>query len=93
MSRSKSATKKIFLRLINKETVIGSASVTETGEIFIEKPYTTVNNKLMPYMMDELGSSPGAVQIHPMNILWQVSLDEFPEIEKSYITVTSGIII
>ena len=45
--------------------------------------------------MPELAGSPAAVQIHPMNIVWNVLLSEFAEAEKAYNEATtpkSGII-
>lgn len=46
----------------------------------------------MPYMLDVLMESPRAVQIHPMNVLWSVPLDEFEHANKAYIQATTGII-
>ena len=36
--------------------------------------------------------SPKAIQIHPMNILWSVPLNEFPEANKIYEEATSVIL-
>jgi hypothetical protein len=49
------------------------------------------NGNVMPYCMDVLPTAPGAIQIHPMNILWTVPLDEFPDVEKAYIKATTGL--
>jgi len=89
-----SAGKRVF-KLITNEVIFGEVEVvpTENGtEILVKKPYTASNGNIMPYMITEMGSSPAAVQIHPMNILWTVPLDEFPEANEIYTEVTSGII-
>ena len=92
----KPAGKRLF-KLINGEVIFGDVDmiIVEGGhaEALIRKPYTAKNGNIMPYMLDALASAPAAVQIHPMNILWTVPLDEFPEAHKAYIKATSGIII
>jgi hypothetical protein len=86
---------KRFFKLINNEVVFGECEtlVVDGGhvEILIKKPYTAKGGNIMPYMVDVMTSSPGAIQIHPMNILWTVPLDEFPEAHKVYIEATTGI--
>lgn len=74
------------------ETVINNAGVTE---ILIKHPYTSYQGGIVQYCMPELAGSPAAIQIHPMNIIWQTFLSEFPEAEKAYTEATtpkSGII-
>lgn len=86
---------KRFFRTISKEIIFGDCEIIQTAngsEILIKEPYTVKNGKAMPYMYDELMKSPAAIQIHPMNVLWSVPLDEFDEINKIYIEATSGII-
>lgn len=91
----KAAGKRVF-KLINNEVILGEVySVTTEGggvEIMIKQPFTAKNGNIMPYMVDVLTSAPGGVQIHPMNVIWSVPLDEFPEANKVYIEATSGII-
>ena len=85
---------KRFFKLINGEMVYGDTETVPTmngTEIVIKKPYMVKNGNAMPYCMDVLPSAPGAIQIHPMNILWTVPLDEFPDIEKAYIKATTGL--
>lgn len=88
---------KRFFKLINNEVVFGECETikTEGGatEILIKKPYTAKAGNIMPYMVDVMTSAPGAIQIHPMNILWTVPLDEFEEANKVYTEATSGIIL
>jgi hypothetical protein len=88
--------KKVF-KLINDEVIFGEcftmvSEETGIGEILIKSPFTAKGGRMIPYMVDVMGSAPAAVQIHPMNIVWQVPLDEFPEALKGYIEATSGII-
>lgn len=87
---------KRFFKLINNEVVFGECEtiLTESGvtEILIKKPYTAKNGNIMPYMVDVMTSAPAAIQIHPMNILWTVPLDEFKEAYDVYIQATTGII-
>jgi hypothetical protein len=88
---------KRVLKLINDEVIFGECvsivdEETGIGEILVKSPFTAKNGKMMPYMADVMSSAPAAVQIHPMNIIWQVPLDEFPDANKIYIEATSGII-
>jgi hypothetical protein len=85
---------KRFFKLINGEMVYGETETvpTQNGtEIIIKKPYMVQNGNVMPYCMDVLPSAPGAIQIHPMNILWTVPLDEFPDVDKAYTKATTGL--
>ena len=85
---------KRFFHLITKEDVFGEIQVLENNpEILIVEPYTVKNGNMMPYMYNILGISPKAIQIHPMNILWSVPLDEFEELDKQYTKVRTGIIL
>ncbi len=88
---------KRFFKLINNEIVFGECETvqTEAGvvEVLIKKPYTAKAGNIMPYMVDVMTSAPAAIQIHPMNILWTVPLDEFEEANKVYIQATTGIIL
>lgn len=86
---------KHFFKLINNEVVFGEVEAVQKDqhtEILVKTPYTARNGSIMPYMVDVMGSAPGAIQIHPMNIVWSVPLDEFPEAERVYIEATSGIV-
>lgn len=87
--------KRLF-KLIEGTAILGEIEVVknEAGmeEILIKHPFEVKNQRAFPYMADVIGESPGAVQIHPMNVLWSVPLDEFPELEKVYTETTSGII-
>lgn len=88
--------KRLF-KLINNEVVFGECETVQSGadapvEILIKTPFTAKSGNIMPYMVDVMTEAPSAVQIHPMNILWQVPLDEFPEANKVYLEATSGIV-
>ena len=85
--------KRVF-KLINNELIIGDVETVPLEnhvEILIKQPYTAKDGNLMPYMITELTSAPAAIQIHPMNIIWTVPLDEFPEAEKVYRKATTGL--
>ena len=86
-----------FFKLITNEVVFGDCEtvLTESGvtEILIKKPYTAKNGNIMPYMVDVMTSAPAAIQLHPMNIIWTVPLDEFAEANKVYVQATTGIIL
>ena len=88
---------KRFFKLINNEVVFGDCETVQKGdgpvEILIKKPYTAKAGNIMPYMMDVMTESPAAIQIHPMNILWNVPLDEFAEADRVYTEATTGIIL
>ena len=92
--QTQSAGKRLF-KLVNDEVIFGEVEVlpTENGsEILIKKPFTAKNGNMMPYMVDVMTSAPSAIQIHPMNVLWSVPLDEFKEAEKLYIEATTGLV-
>ncbi len=88
---------KRFFKLINDEVVFGDCETIQHGEgpveILIKKPYTAKNGNIMPYMIDVMVASPAAIQIHPMNIIWQVPLDEFEDANNAYLQATTGIIL
>jgi len=79
---------KRVLKLIDGDIVLGDAFAinTEGGgtDILIKHPYTTKRGNLMPYMLEEMSSAPSAVQIHPMNVMWSVPLDEFKIANEAY---------
>jgi len=86
---------KRFFKLINNEVIFGEIEVIDGhngSEILIKTPYTAKSGKIMPYMLDVMMQSPKAIQIHPMNILWSVPLDEFEDANKLYIQATTDII-
>ncbi len=88
-------TERRFFKLINGEIIFGDISPIDNNgqmEILITRPYTIVGSDAVPYMYNVLGVSPRAIPIHPMNILWNVPLDEFEEINKAYIQATTGIV-
>ena len=68
------------------ETVLNNAGVTE---ILIKHPYTAYQGGIVQYCMPELAGSPAAIQIHPMNIVWQTFLNEFTEADKAYTEATT----
>ena len=84
-----------FFKLITGELIFGEIEpvVNDLGqpEILIIRPYTVSGGRAIPYMYDILGVSPRAVPIHPINVLWNVPLDEFEDINNAYITATTGI--
>lgn len=87
--------KRLF-KLINNEIVFGSAEVMENpeskGEILIKQPFQAKTGDIMPYCVQDLGSAPGAIQIHSMNVLWSVPLSEFPIVETAYLKAVTGIV-
>lgn len=91
----KNVGKRLF-KLITSEIVFGNTEVHQGingPEFHIKEPYTSKNGQLMPYMIQELGNAPAAINIHPMNVIWQVPLDEFKEAYDLYVKATSRIII
>ena len=88
------ATVKKVIKLLNGEIVFGivEAVPTENGsEILIRKPYQAEGGNIFPYGIKDLGNGPGAIQIHPINILWVNPLEDFPEIEHAYLKATTNI--
>jgi hypothetical protein len=87
---------KRIMKLITNELVFGDVEVITNnsgqGEFLIRSPYTAISGDIMPYCHLDLGSAPGAVQIHPMNVVWQAPLDEFVELNKVYLQATTGIV-
>lgn len=86
--------KRLF-KLLNNEVIFGEVELVEGpngSEVLIKTPFTAKNGNILPYMSDEIMSSPGAIQIHPMNILWSVPLDEFKLANEAYIKATTGLI-
>lgn len=85
---------KRFFKLISGEVIYGECEIVKTengGEILIKTPFTVVDGVALPYMSNVVGSSPAAIQIHPMNVLWQVPLDEFKQLEEQFIKDTTGL--
>lgn len=83
-------------KLITNEIVMGEVHLVETtrgDEIIIKKPFTVINGNLTPYMLKELMNAPGAIQIHPMNVIWNVEISEFPEVQNAYIKATTNLIL
>lgn len=80
-------------KLITGELVFGKCEtvITNSGvaEILIKYPYTSYQGGIVQYCMPELAGSPAAIQIHPMNIIWQTFLNEFPEADKAYTEATT----
>ena len=80
-------------KLITGELVFGRCEtvITNNGvaEILIKYPYTAYQGGIVQYCMPELAGTPAAIQIHPMNIIWQTFLNEFPESDKAYTEATT----
>lgn len=80
-------------KLITGELVFGRCEtvITNNGvaEILIKYPYTAYQGGIVQYCMPELAGTPAAIQIHPMNIIWQTFLNEFPEADKAYTEATT----
>lgn len=87
---------KRMFKLITNELIFGDVEVITNnsgqGEFLIRSPYTAISGDIMPYCHLDLGSSPAAIQIHPMNVIWQVPLDEFEELNSLYLQATTGIV-
>ncbi len=87
--------KRLF-KLINDETVFGEIETITTNngqtEILIKNPWTAKAGNMMPYMMDIMTEPVGAIQIHPMNIVWSAPLDEFKQAHDLYVEKTTGIV-
>jgi len=85
---------KKVIKLITGEIIFGNMEGVESAngqEILIKQPYQAKEGNIMPYGILDLGNGPGAVQIHPMNVIWSSPLEDFPEIEKAYLKATTGI--
>ena len=84
--------RRIF-KLITNEIVFGECETVTTKngqtEILIKTPYTPLNGGIAAYCMAELAGTPAAIQIHPMNIVWQTLLSEFVEADKAYTEATT----
>jgi hypothetical protein len=79
-----------FIKLINNDIIFGEMSGNEQM-IFIEKPFTVIKGQVMPYMMEHTNAELKALEVHQMNILWSVPLDEFPAICDVYNKALDGI--
>lgn len=85
---------KKVIKLITGEIIFGNMEGVETAngqEILVKRPYQAKDGNIMPYGILDLGNAPGAVQIHPMNVIWSSPLEDFPEIETAYLKATTGI--
>jgi len=83
------------IKLVNGETIFGECETVYTenaAEVLIKTPFCAKPAGIMPYMADIMASAPGAIQIHPMNILWTVPLDEFPQVLEKYKAATSVLV-
>jgi len=87
--------KRLF-KLIDGDTVFGDIETVQTKdgntEVLIKNPWTAKNGNMMPYMMDIMTEAVGAIQIHPMNILWSAPLEDFKQANELYIEKTTGIV-
>lgn len=87
---------KRMFKLITNELVFGDVEVITNnggqGEFLIKGPYTAIEGNIMPYCHLDLNASPSAIQVHPMNVIWQVPLDEFEELNRLYLQATTGIV-
>lgn len=83
-------------KLITNEIIFGETqTIKETDgslQFLVKEPYTAENGGILPYMARTMGNGPGAVQLHPMNVIWTVPLDEFKTVEQAYNKATSNII-
>ena len=95
MQKKRNRLRRIF-KLINNEVIFGDIEVVKTkdgqSEILIKNPWIAKGGNMMPYMMDVMSEPIGAVQIHPMNIIWSAPLEEFKQANDLYIEKTTGII-
>lgn len=85
---------KKLIKIITGELIFGSMEGVDTPngqEILIKQPYQAKEGNIMPYGILDLGNAPGAVQIHPMNVIWSSPLEDFPEIETAYLKATTSI--
>ena len=83
------------VNLITGEKLAGSVKVVEGingQELLITKPFIIKDGGAFPYMVEDLGSAPAAVQVHPMNVIWSVPMGEFKELHKMYLEKTTGIV-
>lgn len=87
--------KRLF-KMINDEIIFGDVEVVTNnggvGEFLIRNPYTAINGNIMQYCVKDLTQAPAAIQIHPMNVIWQTPLDEFSEAYRVYMEQTTGIV-
>jgi hypothetical protein len=60
-------------------------------EILIKQPYEAKDGNIMPYGIKDLGNGPGAIQIHPINVVWINPLEDFPEVQTAYLKATTNI--
>lgn len=85
---------KKVLGLINGDIVFGNMEGIETEggvEILVKQPYQAKGGNIMPYRIQDLGNAPGAIQLHPMNVVWSSPLEDFPEIQTAYLKATTNI--
>lgn len=85
--------KRLF-KLITGELVFGTIEVVpqEQGqEILIRKPYQALDGNIFPYAIKDLAVAPGAIQIHPMNVVWSGPLEDFDQIHTAYLKATANI--
>lgn len=87
---------KYLFKTINNDIIFGETEVIVNrdgiGEFLILKPYTSVNCEIMPYVLKDIGETPKAIQLNPINVVWQTPLDEFPKVFNIYTEQTTGII-
>ncbi len=87
---------KYLFKTINNDIVFGDVEVIQNrdniGEFLVKTPYTAIDCKIMPYVLKDIGESPLAIQLNPVNIVWHVPLDEFPKLLAIYTEQTTGII-
>lgn len=92
---TKKAGNRVF-ELINNKLIIGETELIETErgtEVLIKNPFTIVNGNITPYLYKELLKAPGAIQIHPLNILASWDISEFPDVQNAHLRATTNIIL
>jgi len=86
---------KLF-KLIDGEVIFGEVEPyigeDNATQILIKTPFCAKPAGIMPYMIDLLQCAPPAIVIHPINVLWCVELDNFPEVHKIYNDATSVLV-
>lgn len=85
----------MIFKLVNSDYIIGNPSKDEKENIVVENPYTIKDLGqgpcVMPYDLDLLTEPMKFIAFQPFNVLWFKSLSEFPQVQKQYITATTGI--
>lgn len=79
------------VNLVTGEKIVAEVIAVNDQEVLLKTPFIIKDGMAIPYLSDEVGESPGAIQVHMMQIVWATPLSDFPTLHALYLEKTTGI--